>query len=142
MPKSIQCPFIRLSKFCISSSFHELTFALKLCVKVFWIVYHPNLFSSLGNRSRSRTWTFSFMFFLKGFVISYRPNPLMDLVYIWYDDGFLLKILSYTIPTCLDLRSSSQACAFPCTSFFVKFIFIAYFSHLQKELLTGDFVYL
>ena len=40
--------------------------------------------------------TFSFMFSLKGFVISYHQNPLLDLVYNWLIIGFGLRF--YSVP--------------------------------------------
>ena len=38
-------------------------------------------------------------FYFKDFRPSLFPNPLMDLVYIWYDDRFWFKLLFSTIPT-------------------------------------------
>ena len=38
-------------------------------------------------------------FCIKVFKTSLFPNPLMDLVYIWYDDRYWSKILFSTIPT-------------------------------------------
>ena len=37
--------------------------------------------------------------FVKSFVITFHPNPLLDLTYISYDNRFLFTILFYTIPT-------------------------------------------
>ena len=37
--------------------------------------------------------------FVKGFVISYHPNSVLDLVYIWYDYRFWFKISFSAIPT-------------------------------------------
>ena len=38
-------------------------------------------------------------FYVKVFRTSLFPNPLMDLVYIWYDDRYWSKILLSTIST-------------------------------------------
>ena len=38
-------------------------------------------------------------FSIKVFKTSLFPNPLIDLVYIWYDDRYWSKILFSTIPT-------------------------------------------
>ena len=35
----------------------------------------------------------------QSFRTSLFPNPMMDLVHVWYDDGYWSKILHSTIPT-------------------------------------------
>ena len=42
---------------------------------------------------------FMWKFYVKVFRASLFPNPLMDLVHVWYNDGYWSKILRRTIPT-------------------------------------------
>ena len=52
---------------------------------------------------------FMLKFFLKVFRTSLFPNPLMDLVHVWYDHRYWSKILRGTIPTPVHtIRSRSQ----------------------------------
>ena len=54
-------------------------------------------------------------FYVKIFRTSLFPNPLMDLVYIWYDDRYWSKILFSTIPTSMhDLKVKVTDLVFLC----------------------------
>ena len=58
--------------------------------------------------------------YVKVFRILLFPNPLMDLVYIWYDDRYWSKILFSTIPTPMhDLKVKVMDRTFMLT-FYVK----------------------
>ena len=43
--------------------------------------------------------TFMFKFWVEVFRTSLFPNPMMDLVHVWFDDRYWSKILHSTIPT-------------------------------------------
>ena len=48
---------------------------------------------------------FMLKFYVKVFRTSLFPNPMMDLVHVWYDDRYWFKILHSTIPTSIhDLK--------------------------------------
>ena len=51
---------------------------------------------TLGQGHRLRT--FMLTFYVKVFRISLFPNPLMDLVHLWYNDRYWSKILHSVIP--------------------------------------------
>ena len=56
----------------------------------------PSLYMTL--RSRSRTF-FMLKFYVKDFRTSLFPNPMMDLVHVWFDDRYWSKSFWGTIPT-------------------------------------------
>ena len=42
---------------------------------------------------------FMLKFYVKVFRTSLFPNPMMDLVHVWYDDRYWSKLLFITVPT-------------------------------------------
>ena len=70
-------------------------------------------------------------FFVKVFRTSLFPNPLMDLVYIWYDDRYWSKILFSTIPTPMhDLKVKVTDLELLCWHFTLKYLGPHYFQTL------------
>ena len=63
----------------------------------FYIV--PSQPPYMALRSRHGLRTFMLEFCVKGFRTSLFPNPMMDLVHVWYNDRYWSRILNSTIPT-------------------------------------------
>ena len=60
---------------------------------------------------------------VKAFKTSLFPNPLIDLVYVWYDDRHWSKILLSTIPTpMLDFKVKVTDLELLCSSFTFKYL--------------------
>ena len=73
-------------------------------------------------------------FYVKVFRTSLFSNPMMDLVYIWYDDKYWSKILFNTIPTPMhDLKVKSQARTFMLT-FYIKVFRTSFFPNPLMDL--------
>ena len=65
------------------------------------------------------------------FKTSLFPNPMMDLVYVWYDDRHWSKILLSIIPTPMhDLKVKVTDLELLCQSFTLKFLGPHYFQTL------------
>ena len=61
-------------------------------------------------------------FCVKVFRTSLFPNPMMDLVHVWYDDRYWSKILHSTIPTPIhDLKGKVTYLELSCLSFTLSF---------------------
>ena len=68
---------------------------------------------------------------VKVFRTSLFPNPMMDLVHVWYDDGYWSKILHSTIPTPIrDLKVKVTDLELLSWSFTLKFLGPHYFQTL------------
>ena len=60
-------------------------------------------------------------FYVKLFRTSLFPNPMMDLVNVWYDDGYCSKILQSTVPTPIhDLKVKDRDLELLCSNFMLK----------------------
>ena len=74
-------------------------------------------------------------FYVKVFRTSFFPNPLMDLVYIWYDNRYWSKILFSTIPTPMhDLTVKVTDLELLCQSFALKFFRTSLFPNPMMDL--------
>ena len=71
-------------------------------------------------------------FYVKVFRTSLFPDPMMDLVHVWYDDRYWSKILFSTIPTPIhDLKVKVTDLELSCKSFTLKFLGPHYFQTLR-----------
>ena len=72
--------------------------------------------------------TFMLSFYVKVFRTSLFPNPLMDLVHVWYDDRYWSKILHSAIPTPIhDFKVKITDLELLCQCFALKFLGPHYF---------------
>ena len=72
--------------------------------------------------------TFMLTFYVKVFRTSLFPNPLMDLVHVWYDDRYWSKILHSAIPTPIhDFKVKITDLELLCQCFALKFLGPHYF---------------
>ena len=80
---------------------------------------------------------FMLKFYVKVFRTSLLPNLLMDLVYVWYNDGYWSKLIWGTIPTpvYVTLRSRSQTLNFYVEDFIAWFFPnpVMYFIHVWYD---------
>ena len=59
------------------------------------------LLMTMTLRSRSQTWDLNVKASVNVFKTSLFPNPIIDLIHLWYDDTYWSKNLCSTIPTTL-----------------------------------------
>ena len=116
--------------FVIFSSKFTLIFQIRAALKALFLA-RLNEVQLLYYPRRSRQHPQMLKFYVKVFRTSLFPNPLMDLVYIWYDDRYWSKILFSTNPTPMhDLKLKVTDLELLCQYFMLKFLGPHYFQTL------------
>ena len=102
-----------------------LSMMIDICPKFYAL---PSTCLYMILRSRSQTLIFYVKVLGQVFRASLFPNPLIDFVHVWYNDGYWSKILWGTIPTPVyDLKVKVTDLEFLCLSSRLKVLGPHYF---------------